>query len=256
MKSTWEALDRVEGWFSYPSFCLWNALLEAQAEAPGHLVEIGVWRGRSAAVLARHRRAEEQLVLCDPSLKYLDDPPPGRTAVLPGLKAVGIGMDGVVVVATRSEHLLRHPIAAEMRRSVRWLHIDGEHTGRAVFGDLEIAHELLAAGGLVVIDDFFSPMYPQITAATYAYLTRHPYDFRLLLVGFDKAYLCRPASYVRYQTFVARKLGAMMHAAGSPVTLFKTSGPEDETSVSGPTTSRLVPFAGRTGGTEPSMSSA
>ena len=59
------------------------------------------------------------------------------------------------VELNRSPELMRH------RRSFRWIHIDGEHTGQAVANDLAIAHDLLADDGIICIDDFFSPAYPQ-----------------------------------------------------------------------------------------------
>ena len=48
-------------------------------------------------------------------------------------------------------------------RRVRWFHIDGEHTGTAVYRELEFANRIVNTEGIVVIDDFFSPRYPANT---------------------------------------------------------------------------------------------
>ena len=68
--------------------------------------------------------------------------------------------------------LNRSPELMQHRRSFRWIHIDGEHTGQAVGNDLAIAHELLADDGIICIDDFFNPAYAQVSAASFPFYTR------------------------------------------------------------------------------------
>ena len=90
-----------------------------------------------------------------------------------------------------------------MHQSVRWFHIDGEHTGTAVYRELELANQIVDTDGLVVIDDFFSPRYPANTTEAVRYLEKNPFHFRLFAVGFNKGYLCRPESLPRYMDFMA-----------------------------------------------------
>ena len=68
---SWEKIDAIPGWFMFQSYCVWRALLDQQAGASGDLFEIGVWRGRSASVLASYRKGDEKLYLCD---LRLDEP--------------------------------------------------------------------------------------------------------------------------------------------------------------------------------------
>ena len=66
MTLTWEKVDAIPGWFGAHSYALWRSLLDFQAEnVRGNLFEIGVWRGRSASVLASYCRDDESLYLCD-----------------------------------------------------------------------------------------------------------------------------------------------------------------------------------------------
>ena len=58
---SWEKIDAIPGWFMFQSYCVWRALLDQQARVPGDLFEIGVWRGRSASVLASYRKGDEKL---------------------------------------------------------------------------------------------------------------------------------------------------------------------------------------------------
>src|SRR5258708_29570472 len=62
---SWEKIDAIPGWFMFQSYCVWRALLDQQARVAGDLFEIGVWRGRSASVLASYRQGDEKLYLCD-----------------------------------------------------------------------------------------------------------------------------------------------------------------------------------------------
>ena len=63
---SWQKVDAIPGWFGAHSYALWRSLLDFQAESVhGNLFEIGVWRGRSASVLASYCRDDETLYLCD-----------------------------------------------------------------------------------------------------------------------------------------------------------------------------------------------
>ena len=59
-----------------------------------------------------------------------------------------------------------------MHQTVRWFHIDGEHTGTAVYRELEFANRIVNTDGIVVIDDFFSPRYPANTTEAMRYWRR------------------------------------------------------------------------------------
>src|SRR5260370_20629482 len=62
---SWEKIDAIPGWFMFQSYCVWRALLDQQARVAGDLFEIGVWRGRSASLLASHRKGCAEPYLCD-----------------------------------------------------------------------------------------------------------------------------------------------------------------------------------------------
>src|SRR3977135_349267 len=61
---SWEKIDAIPGWFMFQSYCVWRALLDQQARVSGDLFEIGVWRGRSASLLASYRQGQGKLYLC------------------------------------------------------------------------------------------------------------------------------------------------------------------------------------------------
>ena len=220
---TWQNIDAIPGWFGFHSYALWRAFLDFQAGTPGDLFEIGVWKGRSASVLASYATAEEKLYLCDLELD--------EAAVRQAFASVGAAPKNIVPLSGPSSTLPGRLDLRALHQSVRWMHIDGEHTGPAVWAELEIANQIVNAQGLVVIDDFFSPRYPANTTEVVRYLEKNPFHFRLLAVAFNKAYLVRPDARPRYMDFVAGKLSDTLLGYDCKSTLWKTTGGWDTDAV-------------------------
>jgi hypothetical protein len=225
---TWEKIDAIPGWFGFHSYALWRALLDFQAGAPhgvpaGDLFEIGVWKGRSASVLATYCKPGEKLYLCDLDL---DEP-----AVHRAFASVAAAPKDVITLSGPSAQLPGRLDLRTMHQSVRWMHIDGEHTGTAVWRDLEVAHQIVGSRGLVVIDDFFSPRYPANTTEVVRYMEKNPFHFRLLAVAFNKAYLCRPEALPVYMEFMAGPLSTALLDYDCKSTIWKTTGAWDTDAV-------------------------
>ena len=220
---SWEKIDAVPGWFLFQSYCVWRALLDQQADVSGDLFEIGVWRGRSASVLASYRKGDEKLYLCDLRLD--------EAAVHHAIRSVGKEPTNIIPLSGSSADLPAKLDFRAMHQTVRWFHIDGEHTGTAVYRELEFANHTLNTDGIVVIDDFFSPRYPANTTEVVRYMEKNPFHFRLLAVGFNKGYLCRPESLPRYMDFMADGMSRALASYGCKATIFKTTGPWDTDAV-------------------------
>ena len=167
-----------------------------------------MWRGRSASVLASYRKGDEKLYLCD---LRLDEP-----AVQRAIRSVGSEPVNIVPLSGPSADLPAKLDLKAMHQTVRWFHIDGEHTGTAVYRELEFANRIVNTDGIVVIDDFFSPRYPANTTEAIRYLEKNPFHFRLLAVGFNKGYLCRPESLPRYMDFMASGMSGALLAPTAP----------------------------------------
>jgi len=213
-----ELTAQVDGYFSDEAAATWDVLLDVQeTRFLGALGEIGVYHGRSAALLALHTRDQEHLSLVD-----LDERP-DRTRFLRDL----LKGNQFFFSVDRSSHLSGMPGPGGLHR-FRWFHIDGDHTGEALVNDLRLASEALQDEGIVCLDDFFSPMYPQLTAATFHYLAAHPHELVLFLCGFNKGYLCRPTAAARYQHVIRSGLITELSKRGiSNVTVFKTTSSAD-----------------------------
>ena len=211
---------KVEGWFNQESAAVWDCLLTFQEQQPalrGHFLEIGVFHGRSASLTWLHGRPGEEFALCDPYR-------------LESVKKV--------LERIRPRGLRTHPCVSSRlslgdfegwQGACRWLHVDGEHTGTACAQDLELADALLHDRGVIVVDDFMAPNYPQVTAAVFAHVFNKPTRLRLFLCGFQKGYLARPKAMRAYLAYVRDQLQGDLAARGMAerLTLWKTTSPDD-----------------------------
>jgi hypothetical protein len=195
-----DAQGAVEGFFSLESAALWDSLLAYQEHERvlGDMLEIGVYKGRSALMSSLHLRAGERFVLVD-ATEFMKE---AEVHLKP-------------ILGNRGEYIYKMSNELRFDRQLisskfRWIHVDGDHTGRSVLGDLEICEPLLSDDGCLVIDDFFSPMYPQLTETVYKFISINQTKLTLQLVGWNKAYLCRPLYARFYRRFIVQDLAAQL----------------------------------------------
>ncbi|MEM1432604.1 MAG: class I SAM-dependent methyltransferase [Pseudomonadota bacterium] len=209
----------LDGWFNPHSQATWDLLLCFQREQNirGNLFEIGVHGGKSAALSTLHRAADEWHVYCDKVLQS------GARGLLEGMnpdRSRFIEKDSTLLRVERDFDGIE-PI-------FRWVHIDGHHSASVVARDLQLADQVLATDGILVVDDFFSVRYPQITASLFQYQQSHPFSFQPLLVGFNKGYFTRPLAARRYREYLRDRFYDEMTSSGYPrICIFKSTTPED-----------------------------
>jgi predicted O-methyltransferase YrrM len=210
--------QEVEGWTVEGAMVTWDVLLSHQdaSGVTGDLLEIGVLNGKSALLMALHAAGNETMLLVDPALRR---------------EAIDLVSDAHpspnVTLSLRSDEIAELPEIRSRRGQLRWIHVDGEHSGRAVRNDLAIAAGLLAPRGVICLDDFFTEVYPQITAAAFSWLEQHP-ELRLFLVGYHKGYVCRAEAVDEYLRFVRDSLVPGYRRRGfGDFTLYKTTDPAD-----------------------------
>jgi hypothetical protein len=207
----------LPGWFWPDSVAIWDSLLSYQTASGkcGNFLEIGVFKGKSAAMAALHCRANEVYVLVDPIIQ-----PQARTTM-------DILKPDAVFFETDSVDFFRSGLTISNANKFRWIHIDGEHTGMAIANDLNIANSLVNQDGIVVLDDFFNAQYPQITAAAFEWISHHPRQLQLFLVGDNKAYFCRLRAAHDYLSYIKDSLHKDMVLRDRDVTIWKTTTPSD-----------------------------
>jgi predicted O-methyltransferase YrrM len=194
------AAEEIEGMFSPFSMAIIDSLLSLQkgSHIGGNMLEFGVYRGRSAALLGRHLGPDERLVLVDIA-DYLD-----RRAI-ESFKA------STDFLLTPTENF-RSAYAEYRQRShsFRFIHIDASHAYRATFTELQMADRLLSERGIIALDDFTNLSYSQNISAIFKYLHTARTDLTMFLATDEKAYLCRKSQREFYAAFVLDRMIAEM----------------------------------------------
>lgn len=207
-------LDNIHGWCLPEALAAWDAFLSFQKSMNiiGNYLEIGVWKGKTAALMLNHLIPEEKLYLVDINIQSAE--------LEKNLKLIKSSQDNIIFHEASSWGLEHKDFPSS---SFKWIHIDGKHTGEAVYNDLKAADKFLSHDGIVCLDDFFEHQYPQIAQALFRYLDRHPYSFAMFLCGFKKAFLARIEYVEHYLRFCYENLSAELAARNAMVTVSKTS---------------------------------
>lgn len=202
----------IEGMLSEFSIAVMDMMLSLQGQwrISGQLVEFGVYRGRSAAVLANHARAGERLVLVDP-VDLIE---------LERLRAIHPATEVVIAAADDFPRLVHGYRSLEA--NCRVVHVDASHQFEPTQRELAIADKLLAADGLIILDDYTNLNYSQNIAAIFKYLFTKPTSLTPVLVTEEKAYLCHRAAFQRYARFLIERAGEEMSARGIDACLART----------------------------------
>ena len=177
--------NTVEGMFPEFSMAVIDTLLSFQSKnkVEGNILEFGVYKGRSAAILGPHLAATERLVLVDIE-DYLDP------------KAIQGFLKATDFILTPTENFRSaYKSYSKSLRTFRFIHIDASHAYRATFNEMKMADELLSDKGIIALDDFTNLNYAQNIAAIFKYLM-------IFLVTDQKAYLCRKADLGFFLEFI------------------------------------------------------
>jgi predicted O-methyltransferase YrrM len=205
-------IDGVEGWLSAgQARVLWDAARAVRA--PGRIVEIGSFRGRSTIVLASAARAGVDLVAIDPHGGSDRGPQEIEADALRGdadhaTFESNLGRAGVRD-RVRHVRMLSREALAEVTGDIDLLYIDGAHRYRPVREDIELWGARVGPGGTMLMHDAFNAI--GVTLA----------QLRLLLLSPSWRYQGRERSLARYRRTPpmrarARARNALVQLGGLP----------------------------------------
>jgi predicted O-methyltransferase YrrM len=204
MKNLAEVLARstqTEGWLSRHAAALIHFFLSHQPAAERNVLEIGVFKGKSAILLAYETaQRNESLILLDIQIQ-------------PEITAIAQLHPKIETIESDSFNL---PNLAPVQRAApfRFIHIDGAHGYSHVMDDIKNAARLLSWRGIICLDDFFQPAWPDVTAAAFDFLAGRDHDLVLFLAGFNKGLLCRSIALQSYCELIEGPLAASMGELG------------------------------------------
>lgn len=189
------------------------ALLDLQRRSgvTGNLVEFGVYRGRSAAIVLDDVGETELFALVDPS----SHPQLDRLAEISPRFRMFKG---------KSEDMATSPALLEvLDAGLRFTHHDASHFFTNVTTEMALVEQRLLPRAIMVLDDFGSTAYLQVIAACFHHLYTTGSALEVLLHADNKAYLCRRDDFAFFAPFVLNELPAVLREAGLDCFLARTS---------------------------------
>ncbi len=161
-----EKLPAVQGWLLDDSAYLTSALVRWQvvAGAVGGIFEIGVFAGKYLSLLYHLTDQTGERVLGLDTFQWSP-----RERVDENFARL-FGTPGRLVLTTGDSARFRpSDVVGELGGKPRFISVDGAHTAAAVLGDLTLAEQVLADGGIVAIDDVLNPRAFGVGEGAYRY---------------------------------------------------------------------------------------
>ncbi len=201
-----QELRSVEGYIDPPDALVFKALLQAQTRSALHggIAEIGVYYGRSYFLLRKFAQAQEKVLGVD--LFDLDPPQDGSLdqyeRLMESGRRLGFAMDEDLIIKGDSTRLSPADITSRIGPA-RFFSIDGGHHLHHVLADAKLALEVIAPHGVIVFDDTFNPVWPEVTVGVADFLRTHGHNLACFAMTKYKTYVCRREFHAIYADAIA-----------------------------------------------------
>ena len=228
-----DGCPQVEGWLAVELLDHLKCVARAQDDAKltGNIAEIGVFRGKLLIALAHLARPGERCVaidIFDDQAKNIDGSGAGSLALLQA-NFQRHAPDGAELITVKADSLA---ITIDQRVAIardhgpfRLFSVDGGHTVQHALNDLLMAQDMLADGGVVLLDDVFHRHWPGVTEAVGLFYSKYVPRIAPFLHAYNKlfltSYTCH-AHFLRYavEVFRARPHFKAVRMFGSDVVAF------------------------------------
>ncbi len=185
---------RVEGWLLPGAVQMIIACAGVQTArgVKGHVAEIGVHHGKFFILLYLLKAAGEKAVAVDlfgEQEKNIDGSGEGNLAKLNENLQKHAGNNDVIICAGDSAKITGNSLIEAAGGKFRFVSIDGGHTAAITAHDLATAETALAPGGIVILDDYFNEMWPEVSVGTTNYFSA-PRGIAPFAIGANKVLFC------------------------------------------------------------------
>lgn len=198
----------VAGWLARVDGEIFVEVMRHQREQglAGAVAEIGVHHGRSFIALCLGLQPGEMAYAIDifeDQAKNLDRSGLGdRAQFEANLERFGIEKGTVFIDARGSDEVAPHDILSKVG-PVRVFSVDGGHWREIVVNDLKLAASVLSDHGVIVLDDFMRPEWPDVSLGLFEWFESSDKSVVPFAIGYNKLYLCRRDDVDAYQRAVA-----------------------------------------------------
>jgi hypothetical protein len=162
--------EQIPGFFYVADFMLFDFILAHQldSEVAGDMLEIGVYRGKSAILMGCGLRPDERLIACDLFDKVMSH----EDLSIEHRKTYG-GLDVAEFYRNWNHYHSQQRLDVRICDSaqltelppLRFTHIDGCHNHQCVRGDIKLAAKHTGPRGVISLDDYRIAEEPGVAAA-------------------------------------------------------------------------------------------
>lgn len=197
-----------QGWLARTDGEILRVIMETQRAAglKGSAVEIGIHRGRSMIALCLGLQADEKAYAIDVFEQQQlnrDHSGSGDLAAFErNLTRFNIP-DGTVVIDPRSSQAVVAQDVLDQAGPARIFSVDGGHWAAIVKSDLHLAEACIAAHGVIALDDFHRPEWPEVSQGYFAWFADRAKPVVPFAIGLNKLYLCEEKQVGFYQQALA-----------------------------------------------------
>jgi hypothetical protein len=188
---------KIKGWLSEIDNRILEVILELQVnnEIVGSVAEIGLHHGKSFIPLCLSLQEKEKgygIDLFEDQAKNIDQSGRGSTLyVNNNLADFGISPERYVL-DSRSSELVEPSDIIDSVGKIRFFSIDGGHWSEIVMNDLNLAQQVMCHGGVIALDDYLRPEWPEVAVGFHRWYFENNKKFSVFAIGFNKVYLCSP----------------------------------------------------------------
>jgi hypothetical protein len=197
-------IHKVRGWFYRIDAEIFALITDHQNRnsCDGSLVEIGLHHGKSFIAMCLSLRPGQKaygIDLFEQQSLNLDHSGEGDRGVVEGnLRSAGVDPSAVILDARASGSVTPEDILDSVG-AVRFFSIDGGHQLDVVRNDLLLAERTVAGHGVIALDDFLRPQWPDVSAGFFAWYGVRSKSLVPFAIGFNKLYLCSQSHVDTYQ---------------------------------------------------------
>lgn len=200
------AFQKIPGWQTFDAALLFMLYHSALPE-PRDVLEIGALHGLSAIGVGALRGSGRTLWIIEPYGLPGMSSAASENALWQNLNEFGIARQDVRLIKKFS----RDVSPSELDGAFSFCHVDGDHSAKAVFDDLELVRAVLEPGGLAAMDDFLNPRFPGVHEAVGEYLRAFPGAFKPIAFGFNKLMLQKTPAPFDLQAHIESAYPALPH---------------------------------------------
>ncbi len=195
---------QLDGWF-YPLDMMMFGMIEAfhrSLSLSGDIAEIGVWKGKSLALLAMISPVKDQLYAMD---LFGDDLLEQTQHNITRFVAPELASRISYLKGNTADYSSSY-LQALFKNKLRVLHIDAGHEYHEVLHTLTLAAPFMQDYGVIIMDDYQDREFPGVPAATldYCYETAQG-RWVPFLAGANKMYLANPVYAKLFQLFLCKE---------------------------------------------------